>query len=211
MKVNYNKRPVSLGIMEACPEEYFSYTYLPIKLRDSTGLAVGERLRVFDGIIGRVACDYVGTFGLDNYVNSYMYITAKHAWQKKGSGFNRAGWHSDGFMSDDISYIWSNKQPTIFNDGDFFLTQDDEESMVEMGQQAQQKNNFCFPNNSIIRMDQFSIHRTGEYEEGVRAFIKIVFSKDKFDLQGNSHNYLLDYNWDMRPRRSSRNIPQIQS
>ena len=41
-----------------------------------------------------------------------------------------------------------------------------------------------------------------------RTFFKLSFSKDKYDLKGNSHNYLFDYNWEMRERKENRNIPQ---
>ena len=30
----------------------------------------------------------------------------------------------------------------------------------------------------------------------------------KYDLIGNSHNYLLDYDWQMKERKQERNIPQ---
>jgi hypothetical protein len=42
----------------------------------------------------------------------------------------------------------------------------------------------------------------------MRAFLKVSISKDKYDLIGNSHNYLLDYDWQMKERKQERNIPQ---
>ena len=155
-----------------------------------------------------MCCDFVGSFGLNRYVDSYVYLTAKHQYQRNHQGFNRPGWHSDGFSTDDISYIWSDKQPTIFNSGDFYLSDDDSFSMKEMEQQALEENNFFYPNNSVVRMDQYSIHKVGEYEEGDRAFIKICFSKDQYALKGNSINYELDYDWEYQDRHKERNIPQ---
>lgn len=32
--------------------------------------------------------------------------------------------------------------------------------------------------------------------------------QDKYDLEGNSHNYLHSYAWQMKPRKEQRNIPQ---
>lgn len=205
---NYNKKPKTFGQFPIKVDEYFSYTYLPIKLRGEASLTNERRLSVFDTIIGRAACDFVGERGLDEFIDSYIYVTAKSAVQRDGSGFNRSGWHSDGFMTDDISYVWSNMQPTVFNDGDFFLTQDDQVSIAEMDAQALQINNFSYPNDTLIRMDQFSIHRVGEYEKGHRVFVKICFSKDKYALKGNSINYHLDYTWDYVERNKTRNIPQ---
>ncbi len=204
----YNKKPKVLGLFDVNIEEYFSYTYLPIKLPKQSNPTVERRLSIFNEMIGRACCDFIGDFGLDRYINSYAYLTAKHQSQKGDQGFNRPGWHSDGFMTDDISYIWSNKQPTIFNDSDFILTQDDAISMGEMEQQADPENNYNYRNNTLIRMDQYTIHKVGNYEDGDRAFIKICFSDDIYALKGNSINYELDYKWEYHTRKATRNIPQ---
>ena len=208
---NYNKIPHLVGDFPLQVDETFSFLYLPIKLAGQPKPIYEERLKVFDKIIGAALCNFVGLRGLDEFVDSYIYITAKNLYQKKDGGFNRSGWHSDGYGTNDISYIWSNRQPTVFNSGTFLLTNDDEKSMVDMEEQADEANNFTLPNNSLIRMDQFSIHRVGEIEEGVRCFVKICFSKDKYNLIGNSRNFLLDYQWEMQERKKTRNIPQALS
>lgn len=208
MSNTYNKIPKNLGILECNVEEFFTYTYLPIKLVGQHNLTLEKRLHIFNPIIGRACCDFIGDFGLDRYVNSYVYLTAKHQYQRKDAGFNRPGWHSDGFMTDDISYIWSNNQPTIFNSSEFNLTMDDRKSMEEMEEQATQENNYQFPNNSLLRMDQFTIHRVGDILEGNRAFIKVCISTDQYRLLGNSRNHELKYQWEYHPRKQERNIPQ---
>lgn len=205
----YNKPPKLIGSFPLKVDEFFSYTYLPIKLADQSSPTVERRLQCFNSIIGRACCDFVGEFGLDRYVKSYVYLTAKHQHQRRGLGFNRPGWHSDGFLTDDISYIWYNSQPTVFNGGTFDLSADDLMSMEEMDEQANHLLNYSFPDNSLIRMDQFSIHRVGEFEEGKRAFAKICFSNDQYRLAGNSINYELDYSWEYIERRKERNVPQI--
>ena len=40
-----------------------------------------------------------------------------------------------------------------------------------------------------------------------RTFIKVSFSDQKYNLKGNTHNYLFDYEWDMIDRSVSRNDP----
>jgi len=92
----YQKEPKNLGIIETPVSEYFSYTYLPIKLAGQHELTIEPRLKIFDKIIGRCACDFVGDFGLDRFIDSYVYLTAKHQYQRAGQGFNRPGWHSMG-------------------------------------------------------------------------------------------------------------------
>ena len=36
----------------------------------------------------------------------------------------------------------------------------------------------------------------------------IIRVVDRYDLAGNTHNYLLDYDWPLRPRSLTRNVPQ---
>lgn len=195
--------------------EYLYYQYMPIKLSypentnyyDVINFSIEDRLIPFYGILSDICYDFQSWFGHDRYKESYIYLTLKRQYQKHDCGFNRAGWHSDGFMSDDVNYIWYSKQPTIFNYSKFNLTQDHEISLQEMNEQALWYNNYTFPNNSILRLDQYNIHKVGPIEEGVRTFLKVTFSKEKFNLEGNTHNYLLNYNWDMKPRKKSRNIP----
>ena len=168
-----------------------------------------NRLKCFDKLVGAICCDYIGEFGLDNYVNSYVYLTAKHLYQMPNCSFNRTGWHSDGFLTDDINYIWSDKYPTIFNRTEFHLPLDDLLSIEVMEKQAIPFNNYSYRENQLLRLNQYNIHKVAPITEiGMRTFLKLSFSKDKYDLIGNSHNYLIDYNWEMKYRKEHRNIPQ---
>lgn len=47
--------------------------------------------------------------------------------------FNRMGYHSDGFLTDDINYIWCDNNPTIFNISAFNLTLDENLKSVHDG------------------------------------------------------------------------------
>ncbi len=207
--MRYGELPKELGIYKAEPKEMMFYQYLPIKMAGAVEPVYEDRLRCFDEIIGTINCDFIGEYGLDRYVDSYVYLTAKYMFQTPNCSFNREGWHSDGFMTDDVNYIWCDKNPTVFNNGEFSITQDDVISMSDMQQQAKKINDITYRENQILRLNQFNIHRVADIREtGMRAFLKVSFSKDKYDLLGNSHNYLIDYNWDMRCRANHRNIPQ---
>ena len=98
---------------------------------------------------------------------------------------------------------------TVFNDSEFSITQDDAISMEEMQAQARNDRNVTFANKTLLRLNQYVVHRIAlPQEDGMRAFLKITFSKDRYDLLGNSRNYLMDYRWGMRPRGQKRNVPQ---
>lgn len=205
----YNQKPKDLGTLQIQCDEMMFYQYLPIKLSGEIDNVAEKRLHCFTPFVTACCNDFISEFGNWEYANSYVYLTAKRLYQGEGYSFNRKGYHSDGFMTDDINYLWSDANPTIFNSTDFDLTLDDNISMVEMQEQAKKENEYSYPPCSILRLNQYVIHKVSEQNlEGVRTFLKLSFSSDKYDLKGNSINPLLDYNWEMRERRSSRNIPQ---
>ena len=207
--MKYGSLPKYLGTHKTQCEEMLFYQYLPIKLKNQTELIFEERLKCFEKLIGNICCDFVGEYGLNRFVTSYIYLTAKKMYQVNGCSFNRKGYHSDGFLTDDINYIWSDKNPTVFNYSSFKLTQEDTISLYEMDKQANKKTIKIYPENSLLRLDQFNIHKVNENKELVlRTFVKVSFSSDKYDLKGNSKNYLLDYDWKTRDRGLERNIPQ---
>jgi len=207
--MKYGDLPTYLGLHEVECEEMLFYQYLPIKLKGQTKPLVEERLKGFEKLIGNICCDFVGEFGLDRFVDSYTYLTAKKMYQSGGCSFNRKGYHSDGFLTDDINYIWYDKHPTVFNYSNFDLTLDDTISLQEMELQADENQIETYPEKSLLRLNQFNIHRVSNLKETVlRTFVKVSFSKDKYDLKGNSINRLLDYNWEMKDRKPQRNIPQ---
>lgn len=207
--MKYGQLPKQIGTFEVECNEMMFYQYLPIKLSNETQPLYESRLKCFDKLIGVICCDFIGEFGLDRYVSSYIYITAKVLYQMPNCSFNRTGYHSDGFLTDDINYTWCDKYPTIFNNSDFNLTLDDSISMIEMEQQAKIENEINFSENFLLRLNQYNIHKVANIKEGcIRSFLKISISNDKYDLIGNSHNYLLDYNWPLKKRKSDRNIPQ---
>jgi len=206
--MKYGDLPHSLGIYECKVQEMFFYQYLPIKLSGQINPTYEDRLKIFDLIVGVACCDFIGTYGLNKYVDSNIYITAKHLYQIPNCEFNRAGWHSDGFMSDDINYIWSNNNPTTFNNSEFNLTQNHLVSLSEMNSQAFPSNNIRYNDGELLRLTQYNIHKVTSIKEPcMRAFLKLSFSNEKYNLIGNSHNSLLDYSWDMKPRSVERNHP----
>lgn len=207
--MKYGELPRPLGQIEIDCKEMMFYQYLPIKLSGQAFCKYEDRLDVFEDIISQCINDFIHDYGIDKLLVSNIYLTAKHQYQTPENSFNRMGYHADGFLTDDINYIWSDKSPTIFNKSDFNLTLDDVISMKEMEDQALKENEVTYPVNTLLHLNQFNIHKVSEnQEEGMRTFVKISFSEDRYDLIGNSHNYELDYNWKMKARKQDRNIPQ---
>ncbi len=207
--MRYGDLPKNLGVKKVKIDEMCFYQYLPIKLSSMFIMVLEPRLYSLRPILTQIKKDFVEEFGMNKFKDSYIYLTVKKMFQIPGTNFNRPGWHSDGFMTEDINYIWSDNNGTIFNHGYFDLSQNDSISLFEMEQQADSRCEKTYKDGSLLRLNQFNIHKCAEIKRpGMRTFIKVSFSKDKYDLKGNSHNYILTYNWNMKDRSERRNIPQ---
>jgi len=180
------------------PSEFCFVQYMPIKMAGSGDVRVPKNLSWINDIVRRIG------FSSDDYV----YATVKNYFVSGGCAGNRPGWHSDGFMTDDINYIWYNENPTDFCVQEFIIDQDCDKSLQQMESQALDINIVNYPCNTLIRLDQSVIHRVAVSKIGcVRAFVKISVSKNKYNLAGNAHNYLFDYEWEMVERSKARNHP----
>ena len=206
----YGNLPEKLGTYQVKGAEMMFTQYLPIKLTESSRIVYEPRFGPYKHIIDIACTDFIREFGYDRYRESYVYLTVKNMYQlPESNSFNREGYHSDGFLTNDINYIWSDKFPTVFNTSDFSLSLDDKLSLRQMESQARRHNSKVYGDNTLLKLDQFCIHRVGEVTHpSMRNFVKISISKDKYNLEENSHNYLLDYDWVMRKREKERNIPQ---
>ena len=218
INMKYGDLPVNLGQYDIKCDEMMFTQYMPIKLskneaemEQDMSYSADPRFDCFRPIIVAAEDDFLEQFGYDAYEASYIYLTAKHLYQAPNTSFNRFGYHSDGFMTPDINYVWCNSSPTIFNNSEFNITQEDVISMVEMNQQANENNEVTYGNNTLLRLNEFNIHKVGEHcKGGMRTFVKISFSQEKYNLVGNAKNYLLDYDWEMVERKNERNIPHTK-
>lgn len=197
----YGVSPLDLGNIDISCPEMMAYLYLPIKMKDSDNIRLEPRLKVFEPLIYRA-------FSVDNPTNKYVYLTAKKIYVEAGSAGNRMGWHCDGFLTDDINYIWSDMNPTEYCVQDFDIESHHSISMTQFNNQAKEENIISFANKSLVRMDQYVVHRVSpKIQSGMRTFVKISISDEKYNLKDNSHNYLFDYDWKMYDRSIIRNHP----
>ena len=208
----YGSDPVEIAsdVIVDNSEMYF-YQYLPIHITGGY-IAIPEQLRRLNPIINIVLEDFYKNFG--KWFEYKIYLTAKCLYVKGGENINRMGWHCDGFMSDDINYIWSDTIPTEYVTGEYQLKQDHQKSIEQMNRLFYHSEPLKCKPNSIYRLDETVIHRC-DYNRSkhavLRHFVKVSFSKDRYNLKGNSHNYLLNYNWDMEERDEFRNHPSKQT
>lgn len=198
----YGNLPTNLGPIDLSPSEMMYWMYCPIKLPGTTKATIPENLKQFGEIILAVQQD-LG----ERWERSYIYITAKTLWVSGDYVGNRPGWHSDGFGSDDLNYIWADRAPTEFVQGSWTFTDDHVVSLTEMEHTAQGLPIVTYSDKVLLKLDPSVIHRSPvNFEAGMRTFVKISVSDNQYNLQGNSINHELP-GCILMPRGVERNHP----
>jgi len=175
--------------------------YMPIRLSGQSDVCIPIHLQEYSPLVDTVL-KYEGAAGEGRFV----YLTVKRLFVQPGCVGGRLGWHTDGFGTSDVNYIWSDTDPTEFCVQSFDLSDDHELSMRQMEEQARPENIRTFGDCQVLRLDARHVHRCPVNPvSGYRTFARVSLSDDKYDMMGNAHNHELDYNWIMHPRGSSRN------
>lgn len=200
----YGALPEDLGLVDISPKEMMFWLYCPIKVPRGS-FVIPKNLEQFRPITEAVV-------RRESVANKYVYLTAKTLWVGGGYIGNRPGWHSDGFGTDDVNYIWYDSAPTDFFEDSFNLPKDCEISMKimdTMGQAAEYANRLVhYPDRHLLRLDEKVIHRSPvNFEAGMRTFVKVSISYDRYNLKGNSINHDLGVSWPLYERRDERNHP----
>lgn len=206
----YGDAPIDLGLIDLSPKEMMFWMYCPIKLPGQHLERYPANLRQFMPIVSAVDLDLGNN---EIWLNSYVYLTAKTLWVSKDNPGNRPGWHSDGFMTDDLNYIWSDRCGTEFWEPPFrtTFTQDHHASLAEMEVMAALGPVQTYPDKHLLRLDEKVIHRVAEnLTSGMRTFVKVSVSKHRYDLEGNSVNHAFP-KWEYAPRGAERNHTTSES
>lgn len=198
----YGNLPDDLGPIALSPVEMMFWMYLPIKVPGGQ-FKVPDNLAYFWPII-----DMAWVRDTDLCRDRYVYLTAKTLWVAGDYIGNRPGWHSDGFGTEDVNYIWSDRAPTEFIEDSFTLPDDCADAMALMTERAAGRPIVTYPDKHLLRLDPTVIHRSPvDFAPGMRTFVKVSISKDRYDLEGNSINHGLGEQWALKPRKVERNHP----
>lgn len=201
----YGNLPRGLGLIDLSPAEMMFWLYCPIKVPGTNSLVVPDNLVHFDPILDAVCAE-------QDWFDRFIYITAKTLWVTPSYPGNRPGWHSDGFLTDDLNYIWYDSSPTVFFfDGEgYAFTADHADSLLEMDSlcEPRKSSHITYPVKHLLKLDQTVLHKVGTvFEPGVRTFVKISVSRHRYALKGNSVNHRLASDWEYDSRVVGRNCP----
>lgn len=203
----YGAEPVVIGKFTPVVDEMFFYQDMPIIFPGNFWTKLPERLEFMRPMVMACILDANQTCVFDS--KRYMYVSAKRLYVNPGTNFNRIGWHVDGFGTEDVNYVWCDSVPTEYYTGRFDNVSDDHlESMVQFSDYAKIAEIKKMGVNTIYRIDNV-IHTTAAHTGSpvIRTFLKVSISKNQYNLKGNSHNYLFDYEWEMKDRAAVRNDP----
>lgn len=215
----YGAPPKDLGELKLDTSEMMFWLYLPIKMPGTYSEQLPKQLDPYTEVIDRVYMDVNKTFGRQRWKDSYVYLSVKVLHVTPDAPGNRPGWHSDGFLTDDLNYIWADRNATEFfitaDHKRFYVPEDHTQSMEWFDQQAT-----CRPCtgdrlehakvNHLYRLDQTVIHRVSlNVDSGKRAFVKVSVSNKPYVQLGNSINHgLPEHPRPSLARQAERNCPQ---
>ena len=189
--------------------EFMHYLYLPIKMPGIDQIRMPENLFRAPGVTDLVHECVKREGGIEGLEGKYVYLTARCGYATPDNPLNRPGWHCDGFGTEDINYVLWTEYGTRFCMQPFpGVSPDHLESMGQFEGQVRDENiEDGLPERTLYRLTPYVVHATPLIPPPgcMRQFLKISVSPNKYNLLGNSHNYLFDYDWKMWPRDQARN------
>ena len=209
----YGAPPVDLGLIDLSPSEMMFWQYCPIKLPAADLMCLlPPNLKQFSPIVSAVFSDFDRGRRIGEWQHSYVYLTAKTMWVTPENPGNRPGWHSDGFLTDDINYVWSDTSPTVYWQPEMPVDfeADHSLSLYEMRACAEHDitHHVRYPTKHLLRLNERAIHKVDTCSMGgMRSFVKVSVSRHKYALLGNSINHALAPDWTYSPRSVERNCP----
>lgn len=199
--MKYGNPPTVIGEFRPDWTEYMHYMYLPVRIAHGH-MAVPERLDFIWPMLIK-AKEFAAS-------DEHIYVTARRGFATPGNPLNRPGWHTDGFGTRDLNLIWTDNYPTEFAVQKFeYISTDHVKSIEQFHEQVDPTSVVTYPTHDILLLDSSVVHAAPNIPPpgGERGFIKVSISKQIYNLKGNSHNYLLDYEWKMWDRSEVRNHP----
>lgn len=205
--VDCNDQPEEIGKFYLSEEtEMMAYLYFPVIIPGHETLSLEPRLERYRPMIEKARMLELGR----DYPKRFIYVSAKSLVVGPTVTGNRPGWHCDGFGTTDVNYIWYDSSPTIFSHALFNKISKDHGLAIKQFDEIAEANQdliYSFEENTLVRLTSKVVHHTPKHwVPGFRNFVKISFSDHEYNLQGNTRNYNLKYNWTMHSRSNTRNM-----
>lgn len=206
-------------------KQYFLFMDMPIYM-PGRGWEVPDELSQFrESIVKAAEFEKLVNPHVHDY---YVYLTIDQRPVAPGLSQRRTGWHADSFINKetrleprnpdykkeietDSVYLVYSCIPTEFCPGPFPFTGIDpdntERVLSHFESMSKNKEVKTYPPFTLLRMGPDVVHRVGINKADTtlfRTFLKITFSRQILNREGNGHNALFDYNWPMIPRKDDK-------
>lgn len=138
--------------------------------------------------------------------NTYITVDCKDVAPEEQQ--RHGGLHVDGFQGSRIekktkitrNYVMTTNGGTRFYPQSFIVA-DESKFNVFQGFDLQAEDYIIAGENLVYFMDAYTVHESGIADRhGLRTFLRVTYDLKIFDRAGNTHNSMLDYNWDMVAR-----------
>lgn len=177
--------PKVVGHYELNNKEFMFWLYCPIKT-PNTGFIYPDNLLKFSNLVEYCLKD-------EDITGKYIYLTVKSLYVDENSFGQREGWHSDGFLTDDVNFIWSDENPTTFSYKSVKLTSCHNESLKQMNEECSNDLEGCSyqgVKNMVYRLTSNQIHKPTKPNKGCfRNFVKVSVSDTLYKHAGMSSNH----------------------
>lgn len=202
MKGAYGMPPILCGHFDVHLTEVMYYLYLPVRMQEhGIDIRLPPNLAPIRSLIGHA----IG-YNVDHF--KYVYVSARKGWATPDNPLNRPGWHCDGFGTDDLNFVWWRGPGTRFAHQPFFdISADHVESLQQFDRQIVPDRIDTPPEAHLYGLTPSVVHATPIIKAPgcMRSYVKISLSNERYNLWGNSHNHLFDYDWPMVSRDDVRN------
>lgn len=214
--MKYGNLPVYLGQFDQVDlNEVMYYLYLPVVMRDPRMVSGDIRLPRNVEVCRPLITEALGyAYNIRNsrdgrWPYTYVYLSARKGWATADNPLNRPGWHADGFGTEDLNFVWWRGAGTRFAAQAFTEISDDHVlSQKQFQEQVDETKAISYPEAGLYVIDPSVVHATPIITTpGMRQYIKISLSNERYNLENNSHNYLFDYDWPLHTRSAIRNDP----
>ena len=144
-----------------------------------------------------------------NVLDYHTYITVDSKMVEPDEQQRHGGLHVDGFQGARIdpktkitrNYVVTTNGGTQFYPQPFIVV-DEKKYNVFQGFDLQAKDYVIAKEDTVYFMDAYTVHESGiASRKDIRSFLRVTYDLKKFDRLGNTHNSMLDYNWDMADRK----------
>lgn len=149
-----------------------------------------------------------------NWIDYHAYLTVDSGEVTARQQQRHGGLHVDGFQGERInpktkinrSYVITTNGGTKFH-GRAFQVLDPARFNVFQGFDLQAGVPYISQENALYFMNAYMVHESGfASRDGMRTFLRLSFDTKIFDRLGNTHNSMLDYQWDMVERDTQNTV-----